>query len=128
MLQVILRWSLQKGVAVIPGSGNPDHIQENTELYDFTLTDEEMAQISALDRNENAAGTKFSLSDQRAQQVSSVGFAAAAKGGRIYSTHSLTAPSLWLAKYCQINPIAAVITVPAKSKDVFCRAKSPFRY
>lgn len=50
--QVILRWNLQKGVAVIPGSSNPDHIQENTELYDFELTDEEMEQINQLDRNE----------------------------------------------------------------------------
>ena len=50
--QVILRWNLQKGVVVIPGSSNPDHIKENTELYDFSLTDEEMAQINALDRNE----------------------------------------------------------------------------
>ncbi len=50
--QVILRWNLQKGVVVIPGSGNPDHIQENTELYHFTLTDEEMNRINALDRNE----------------------------------------------------------------------------
>lgn len=50
--QVILRWNLQKGVAVIPGSSNPDHIQENTELYDFELTDDEMARINALDRNE----------------------------------------------------------------------------
>lgn len=50
--QVILRWNLQKGVVVIPGSSNPDHIQENTELYHFTLTNEEMAQINALDRNE----------------------------------------------------------------------------
>ena len=50
--QVILRWNLQKGVVVIPGSSNPDHIKENTELYDFALTDEEMAQINALDRNE----------------------------------------------------------------------------
>lgn len=50
--QVILRWNLQKGVVVIPGSGNPSHIQENTEWYDFALTDEEMAQINALDRNE----------------------------------------------------------------------------
>ena len=50
--QVILRWNLQKGVAVIPGSSNPDHIQENTELFDFALTDGEMAQINALDRNE----------------------------------------------------------------------------
>lgn len=50
--QVILRWNLQKGVVVIPGSSNPDHIKENTELYDFALTDEEMARINALDRNE----------------------------------------------------------------------------
>ena len=50
--QVILRWNLQKGVVVIPGSSNPDHIKENTELYDFALTDEEMVQINALDRNE----------------------------------------------------------------------------
>ena len=50
--QVILRWNLQKGVVVIPGSSNPDHIKENTKLYDFALTDEEMAKINALDRNE----------------------------------------------------------------------------
>lgn len=50
--QVILRWNLQKGVVVIPGSSNPDHIKENTELYHFVLTDDEMNQINALDRNE----------------------------------------------------------------------------
>lgn len=50
--QVILRWNLQKGVVVIPGSSNPDHIQENTELFDFELTGEEMAGINALDRGE----------------------------------------------------------------------------
>lgn len=50
--QVILRWNLQKGVVVIPGSSNPDHIQENTELYDFELTEAEMARINALNRNE----------------------------------------------------------------------------
>ena len=50
--QVILRWNLQKGVVVIPGSSNPDHIQENTELFDFELTEEEMERIGALDRGE----------------------------------------------------------------------------
>ncbi len=50
--QVILRWNLQKGVVVIPGSSNPDHIKENTELFDFELSDEEMEKINALDRNE----------------------------------------------------------------------------
>lgn len=50
--QVILRWNLQKGVVVIPGSGNPDHIRENMELYHFSLTENEMDQINALDRGE----------------------------------------------------------------------------
>ncbi|OZG63340.1 aldo/keto reductase [Bifidobacterium lemurum] len=50
--QIILRWNLQKGVVVIPGSSNPDHILENTEIYDFELSDDEMARINALDRNE----------------------------------------------------------------------------
>ncbi len=50
--QVILRWNLQKGVVVIPGSSNPQHIKENTEIYHFELTDDEMNKINALDRNE----------------------------------------------------------------------------
>ncbi len=50
--QVILRWNLQKGVVVIPGSSNPDHILENTQLYHFVLSDEEMERINALDRGE----------------------------------------------------------------------------
>lgn len=50
--QVILRWNLQKGVVVIPGSSNPEHIKENTELFSFKLTKDEMDRINALDRNE----------------------------------------------------------------------------
>lgn len=50
--QVILRWDLQRGVVVIPGSSNPDHIKENISIFDFELTNEEMSQIAALDRNE----------------------------------------------------------------------------
>ena len=50
--QVILRWNLQKGVVVIPGSSDPDHIKENTQLYHFELTENEMNCINALDRNE----------------------------------------------------------------------------
>ena len=50
--QVILRWNLQKGVVVIPGSSNPDHIRKNTEVYHFSLSEDEMARIGALDRGE----------------------------------------------------------------------------
>ncbi|MBQ9871727.1 MAG: aldo/keto reductase [Eubacterium sp.] len=50
--QVILRWDLQRGIVVIPGSGNPDHIKENLNLFGFELTEDEMKQISLLDRDE----------------------------------------------------------------------------
>ena len=50
--QVILRWDLQRGIVVIPGSGNPDHIRENLDLFGFELTAEEMKKIRSLDRNE----------------------------------------------------------------------------
>ena len=50
--QVILRWDLQRGIVVIPGSGNPNHIKENLDLFSFELTAEEMGAIAALDRGE----------------------------------------------------------------------------
>lgn len=50
--QVILRWDLQRGIVVIPGSSNPEHIKENLDLFSFELTDDEMAAINALDRDE----------------------------------------------------------------------------
>ncbi len=50
--QVILRWDLQNGVIVIPGSSNPAHIKENNELYHFELTDDEMNAMAELNRDE----------------------------------------------------------------------------
>ena len=49
--QIILRWHVQSGNIVIPGSTNPDHIRDNADIFDFTLTDEEMAAIKAVDKN-----------------------------------------------------------------------------
>ena len=48
--QMILRWHIQDGNIVIPGSKNPDHIKDNFDLFDFSLTEEEMAKISAMDQ------------------------------------------------------------------------------
>lgn len=50
--QVVLRWNLQRNVSVIPGSSNPAHIKENTEIFDFELSDSDMKAIAALDRHE----------------------------------------------------------------------------
>lgn len=50
--QVILRWDIQNNVIVIPGSSNPNHIKENTLLYDFSLSEDEMKAIQILNRNE----------------------------------------------------------------------------
>lgn len=48
--QIILRWHIQSGTIVIPGSKNPAHIKDNFDLFDFALTEEEMAEIAALDK------------------------------------------------------------------------------
>ena len=48
--QIILRWHIQSGNIVIPGSKNPEHIKANLDLLDFTLSDEEMERIAAMDQ------------------------------------------------------------------------------
>lgn len=47
--QVILRWHVQMGTSIIPGSKNPAHIADNADIFDFELADEEMAEIAKLD-------------------------------------------------------------------------------
>lgn len=48
--QIILRWHIQAGNIVIPGSKNPDHIRADLDLFDFALTDGEMEKIAAMDQ------------------------------------------------------------------------------
>ena len=50
--QVILRWHIQMGFVVIPGSKNVDHIRDNLNIMDFELTADEMAEIAKLDKGE----------------------------------------------------------------------------
>ncbi|KAH3857718.1 aldose reductase-related protein 2-like isoform X2 [Dreissena polymorpha] len=49
--QVILRFHIQRGLVVIPKSIRTSRIQENIQIFDFTLTDDEMSKIAALDKN-----------------------------------------------------------------------------
>lgn len=54
LAQIILRWHIQRGTAVIPGSTNPEHIRENGDIFDFSLTEQEMAGIEKLN-----SGTRY---------------------------------------------------------------------
>ena len=50
--QVILRWEIQQGVAVIPKSKTPERIKENIDIFDFELTEDEMTMIDLLNKNQ----------------------------------------------------------------------------
>ena len=48
--QIILRWHIQSGNIVIPGSKHPQHIKDNLDVFDFALTDNELDRIAAMDQ------------------------------------------------------------------------------
>lgn len=50
--QIILRWQLQDGYVVIPGSSNSDHIRENYDVFGFELSEEEMNSVREIDQNQ----------------------------------------------------------------------------
>jgi diketogulonate reductase-like aldo/keto reductase len=52
--QIMLRWALQKGAAVIPGTGNPKHMRQNLEIYNFELSGDDMTSIDSLKHNDDA--------------------------------------------------------------------------
>ena len=54
--QILLRFLIQKGIAVIPRSTKPEHIEENFDLFGFALTEEEMERLTALDKKEPLIG------------------------------------------------------------------------
>lgn len=70
--QIILRWHMQVGNIVIPGSKNPAHIKANFDLFDFVLTDEEMAQIAALNQDKRYYTSTLELLKKYAEMVAPV--------------------------------------------------------
>jgi len=50
--QVLLRWSMQHDLVVIPKSTHRDRIEENAQIFDFTLADQDMAALDAVDRTD----------------------------------------------------------------------------
>lgn len=65
--QIILRWHLQAGHIVIPGSKNPEHIRANFDLFDFELTPQETAEIAALNQNKHYYTSTPELLERYAQ-------------------------------------------------------------
>lgn len=51
IVQTIIRWHIQEGLSVIPGTTNPDYIKENIDVFDFKLTKEEMKTMRSLNKN-----------------------------------------------------------------------------
>ena len=50
--QIVLRWGIQRGTAVIPKTSRTERLQENIDLFSFELSDEEMKQVASLDRHQ----------------------------------------------------------------------------
>ena len=54
VVQVILRWHIQRGIVVIPKSTHIERMEENFNIFDFSLSEEDMKTIAALDKNESS--------------------------------------------------------------------------
>ena len=67
--QIILRWHIQDGNIVIPGSKNAEHIRDNFDLFDFSLSDEEMAKIAAMDQKKRYYTSTLEMLDRYVQMV-----------------------------------------------------------
>lgn len=52
VVQIVLRWNLQKGIITIPKSVKKNRIVENSQIFDFSISDDDMIAIDALDRNQ----------------------------------------------------------------------------
>ena len=70
--QIILRWHIQAGNVVIPGSKNPEHIRANFDLFDFELTAEEMQEIQKLNKDKRYYTSTPELVKSYAEMVPSV--------------------------------------------------------
>ena len=62
--QVILRWHLQEGLSVIPGSRNPQHIMENAQIFDFALSDADMQAIRSLNKEQRFFNMDYKQAEQ----------------------------------------------------------------
>lgn len=60
LAQIVLRWHVQLGLVAIPKSGDPGRIAENIEIFDFELSDDQLAALAALDGGNRLGGDPVS--------------------------------------------------------------------
>jgi diketogulonate reductase-like aldo/keto reductase len=56
--QVLLRWCVQRGTIVLPKSTHRERIEENARIFEFSLSDEDMAELDGLDRTAGTAAAR----------------------------------------------------------------------
>jgi len=59
--QIILRWTVQRGISVVPRSKSREHLLENLDIFDFELTEAEMNEIYALNQNKYSRGNPHNV-------------------------------------------------------------------
>ncbi|GAB3647392.1 aldo/keto reductase [Glycomyces tarimensis] len=59
--QIVLRWHIELGLTAVPKSSNPERLAENLDIFDFSLSSEDVAALSALERGESAAADSDSF-------------------------------------------------------------------
>lgn len=57
--QILLRWIIERGVATIPKSTNPERLKQNLNIFDFSLTSDDMSLLAGLDQGLRICDLKF---------------------------------------------------------------------
>ncbi|BAS06964.1 uncharacterized oxidoreductase MSMEG_2408/MSMEI_2347 [Arthrobacter sp. Hiyo4] len=65
--QLVLRWHIEKGLVVIPKSGNPERMQENLDIFDFSLDRQDLAELAILDEGPAPATIRTQQGTERAR-------------------------------------------------------------
>ncbi len=110
--QIILRWHIQAGNIIIPGSKNPKHIKDNFDLYDFSLSEEEMQKIYDMDKQKRYYVSSPALLKKYAEMVPPVDSQKMMKKDQRSSSSAADRFCYVPGSYDGSSPYALFITLP----------------